>query len=192
CLRELSQVSNVRIRFCCSASASPVEETSGSGLPTHHQMVLMEVELPNVSGVECVQRLRELFPDMQVVMHTVSVHDNTPADTSAPYDGSGPLAFSVAVPEDESLAGGDPSAFNAYPGKESGSMNANDRSSLESAPLSKREEDILRYVAKGLINKEIADVLDISLETVRSHLKNIYEKLHVRSRTEAVVKHWHD
>lgn len=55
--------------------------------------------------------------------------------------------------------------------------------------LSRREEEILNLLAKGYRYKEIADALSISFETVRSHLKNIYDKLHVHSRTEAVVKY---
>lgn len=55
--------------------------------------------------------------------------------------------------------------------------------------LSKREEEILNLLAKGYRYKEIADALSIGYETVRSHLKNIYDKLHVHSRTEAVVKY---
>ena len=54
--------------------------------------------------------------------------------------------------------------------------------------LTEREEQVLAYVAKGYINKEIASALSVSLETVRSHLKNVYEKLHVRSRTEAAMR----
>ena len=55
--------------------------------------------------------------------------------------------------------------------------------------LSKREEEILELLSKGYRYKEIADSLNISFDTVRSHLRNIYEKLHVSSRTEAVVKY---
>jgi len=60
-----------------------------------------------------------------------------------------------------------------------------------SAPsqLSRREEEVLELLAKGAANKEIAATLSISLDTVRYHLKHIYEKLHVRSRTEAVAKY---
>jgi DNA-binding NarL/FixJ family response regulator len=59
----------------------------------------------------------------------------------------------------------------------------------EHANLTKREEEILGYVVKGFVNKEIADTLSISVETIRTHLKSIYEKLHVRSRTEAALKY---
>jgi len=58
----------------------------------------------------------------------------------------------------------------------------------DAANLTPREEEILNYVAKGFINKEIADALRIGTETVRSHLKSIYDKLHVCSRTEAVMR----
>ena len=61
-------------------------------------------------------------------------------------------------------------------------------SSEETGNLSKREHEILFYLAKGYRYKEIADTLFISIETVRTHLSNIYEKLHVRSRSEAVLK----
>ena len=61
-------------------------------------------------------------------------------------------------------------------------------STLDEVKLSKRETEILELLCEGLANKEIADRLDISVETVRVHLKHVYEKLHVRSRTEAAMK----
>ncbi|PYI86352.1 MAG: hypothetical protein DME26_09190 [Verrucomicrobia bacterium] len=62
------------------------------------------------------------------------------------------------------------------------------KSAAECPALSPREAEVLALVAKGYINKEIADKLGLGLETVRSYLKSIYDKLHVRSRTEAVMK----
>ena len=59
---------------------------------------------------------------------------------------------------------------------------------VDEVKLSKRETEILELLCEGLANKEIADRLDISVETVRVHLKHVYEKLHVRSRTEAAMK----
>jgi DNA-binding NarL/FixJ family response regulator len=61
----------------------------------------------------------------------------------------------------------------------------------EALGLSPREEELLEYLAKGYSNKEIAEQIQLSLETVRSYLKHIYEKMHVRSRTEAAVRYLH-
>ena len=63
------------------------------------------------------------------------------------------------------------------------------RSSKETENLSDRETEILSYLAKGYHDREIADTLFLSIKTVRTHLRNIYKKLHVRSRTEAVLKY---
>ena len=155
-------------------------------------IVLMDINLPGMSGIEATARLKQYLPDIKVVMVTVyRDHDkifaalkagacgyllkrSTPADVreaiQAVRAGGAPMSAEIARRVVE--------AFHA-PVKPAGG---------EEIKLSKRETEILELLTKGLANKEIADRLGLSVETVRVHLKRIYEKLHVRSRTEAAMK----
>ncbi len=156
------------------------------------QVVLMDINLPGMSGIELTERIKRLLPEIQVIMVTVYLdHDkifaalkagacgyllkrSTPADVreaiQAVRAGGAPMSAEIARRVVE--------AFHA-PAKPAGG---------EEVKLSKRETEILELLTKGLANKEIADRLGLSVETVRVHLKRIYEKLHVRSRTEAAMK----
>jgi DNA-binding NarL/FixJ family response regulator len=153
-------------------------------------VVLMDINLPKASGIECVARLKELRPKLHIIMVTMYVDEDKIFD-SLKAGASGYLIKKTA-PEEilEAIrtvnSGGAPMSntialkvvqfFKEKP------------STDETRNLTPREIEILTQLAKGYHYKEIASALFISVETVRSHLQHIYEKLHVRSRTEAVVK----
>lgn len=157
-------------------------------------IVLMDINLPGMSGIEATARLKQYLPDIKVVMVTVyRDHDKIFAALKAGACGyllkrSNPAEVREAIHDVRS--GGAPmspeiarrvvEAFH-QPVKTGPSP-------LDDVKLSKRETEILERLCEGLANKEIADRLDISVETVRVHLKHVYEKLHVRSRTEAAMK----
>ena len=157
-------------------------------------IVLMDINLPGMSGIEATARLKQYLPDIKVVMVTVyRDHDKIFAALKAGACGyllkrSNPAEVREAIHDVRS--GGAPmspeiarrvvEAFH-QPVKTGPSP-------LDDVKLSKRETEILELLCEGLANKEIADRLDISVETVRVHLKHVYEKLHVRSRTEAAMK----
>jgi DNA-binding NarL/FixJ family response regulator len=157
-------------------------------------IVLMDINLPGMSGIEATARLKQYLPDIKVVMVTVyRDHDKIFAALKAGACGyllkrSNPAEVREAIHDVRS--GGAPmspeiarrvvEAFH-QPVKSS-------PSTVDEVKLSKRETEILELLCEGLANKEIADRLDISVETVRVHLKHVYEKLHVRSRTEAAMK----
>ena len=154
-------------------------------------VVLMDIELPNMSGIECVAKLRAQVPGVLAIMLTV-FEDSDKLFKALQAGASGYLIKSTPAEEilaaiKEVLRGGSPMS-SSIARKVVQSFHQMGASSRESENLSPREREIVEALAKGYLVKEIADRLQISIETVKTHLKKIYEKLHVRSRTEAVVK----
>jgi DNA-binding NarL/FixJ family response regulator len=154
-------------------------------------VVLMDINLPQMSGVECVFRLKKLLPQIQVVMLTV-YDDSEKIFKALEMGASGYLL--KRTPADDILKavaevhrGGSP--MSSYIARQVVQYFAH-KSGAETTDLSPREAEVLALVAKGYINKEIADQMGLGLETVRSYLKSIYDKLHVRSRTEAAMKYF--
>ncbi|MDQ6631937.1 MAG: response regulator transcription factor [Verrucomicrobiota bacterium] len=154
------------------------------------EVVLMDINLPEISGIDCAKKLKEIRPTLQIIMLTVYV-ENEKIFKSLMAGASGYLIKDTPPTEIlEAIAdvhrGGSPMssqiARRVVEHVQQFSM------SDETMNLSPREYEILGQLAKGYQYKEIADKLGISPLTVRTHLRNIYEKLHVRSRTEAVVK----
>jgi DNA-binding NarL/FixJ family response regulator len=157
-------------------------------------VVLMDIHLPNMSGVECTRRLKELCPALQILMLTV--YEDNERIFGALKAGAGGYLLKRADPADilhaiqDVKQGGAPmSSQIARRVVQSFREAANDAQKVEA--LSQREEEILQHLSKGYSTKEIADHLSVSVNTVRTHLQHIYHKLHVRSRTEAVVKFLH-
>ena len=154
-------------------------------------VVLMDINLPGISGIECTAKLKKIVPQTQVLIFTV--YDDTEKIFQALKAGASGYMLKRTPPDRmlaaiaEVKAGGAPmtseiarkvvQSFRRDPGQ------------TEDAKLTPREEEILQLLAQGFITKEIAAQLGISYFTAQTHLKNIYEKLHVRSRTEAVIKY---
>ena len=171
----------------------PTAEAALKLLPaTDADVVIMDINLPVMSGIECVRRLKALKPSLQVVMLTV--YEDSDLIFRALQAGAHGYLLKRSSPDQileaivEVSHGGAPMSSHIAR-KVVQSFQTKAASSEQDANLTQREEEILGYVVKGFANKEIADALSISVETIRVHLKNIYEKLHVRSRTEAAVKH---
>jgi len=157
-------------------------------------VVLMDIHLPNMSGVECARRLKELCPSVQILILTV--YEDNERIFGALKAGSSGYLLKRADPADilraiqEVKQGGAPmSSQIARRVVHSFRSEPADNAKVET--LSQREEEILQQLSKGYSTKEIADKLSLSVNTVRTHLQHIYNKLHVRSRTEAVVKFLH-
>ena len=155
------------------------------------QVVLMDINRPGISGIEATSLIKQSLPEIQVVMVTVyRDHDKIFSALKAGASGyllkrSSPSEIREAIRN--VLTGGAPmSAEIARRVVEA--FHQPSISITDEASLSPRETEILELLCEGLANKEIAERLDISTETVRVHLKNVYEKLHVRSRTEAAMK----
>lgn len=155
-------------------------------------VVLMDVHLPAGSGIACTARLKESLPGLQVIMLTV--YRNQELIFQALQAGACGYLLKRSSPEEllkaiaEVRAGGAPMTseiarmvVEAFQRKQPGHLPAEG--------LTNRESEILALLSEGLSNKEIADRVAISYDTVRAHLRHIYEKLHVRGRTEAVKRY---
>ena len=154
-------------------------------------VVLMDINLPGMSGIECVSRLKRLLPKTQVLMLTTYEEADLIFD-SLRQGASGYLLKNMPPSElvlavEQVHAGGAPMSMQIAR-KVVNHFQQIKQPAAEFEKLTKREHEILSLLAKGYLYKEIADQLGISLSTVRAHLHAIYEKLHVQSRTEAVVK----
>lgn len=155
-------------------------------------VVLMDINLPRMSGIECVARLKARMPELLVLMLTV-YEDGDSIFRALKAGASGYLIKRVATDKLlEAIAdvctGGSPMSCQIAR-KVVQFFHQAGPSVEASENLSPRETEILELLVAGCFFKEIADRLGISGETVRTHVNNIYRKLHVRSRTEAVVKY---
>jgi DNA-binding NarL/FixJ family response regulator len=155
-------------------------------------VVLMDINLPGINGVECILRMKALDLPIQFIMLTV-FEDPEAIFNSLSAGASGyllkqtpPLKILEAIQEVHN--GGSPMS-GEIARKVVQSFQQTKLPNKLPGGLSKREEEILSYLAKGYLYKEIAEFLFISVETVRTHIRNIYEKLQVRTRTEAILKY---
>lgn len=176
--------------FVCSAVHESAEEALRR-LPAYHpDVVLMDIQLPKMSGIECVARLKELNSNMQIMMLTVYEEDDKvfksilAGATGYILKRTPPAELLEAIKELHE--GGSPMS-DQIARKVVQAFQQMGKSSKETENLSEREQEILSFLAKGYHDKEIADHFFLSIKTVRTHLRNIYRKLHVRSRTEAVL-----
>jgi len=187
----LELILNGSSHFHC-AGTFPDAESALLGIPRiGPDVVLMDIQLPRQSGIECVQALKRAHPNLQFVMVTVFEDDDLVFKSLAAgavgymLKSSPPVQILEAIAE--VYAGGSPmSSYIAR--KVVQSFHKDCSSSPEVETLSRREQELLGYLAKGFLYKEIADRMGIRLDTVRSHIRRVYEKLHAHSRTEAVNK----
>ena len=157
-------------------------------------VVLMDINLPGMSGIECVRRLKLLLPDTQFV--TLTVYEDAEHIFNALVAGATgyllkrmPRAELLAAIKDVQ-AGGSPMTSNIARKVVQSFQRPGARPS-EAEDLSPREREVLELLARGYLYKEIADSLRISGPTVNTYIRRIYEKLHVRSRSQAVAKFTH-
>jgi len=156
------------------------------------KVVLMDINLPGMDGVHCVRRLSELAPNTQVVMLTV--YDNTDAIFNSLAAGAHGYLLKPISSEQLLLAirdvyaGGAPMTSDIAR-KVVHAFKQPAPASPETENLSAREQEVLDFLAKGYLYKEIAEQLDISYGTVHTYIERIFKKLHVRSRAQAVAKY---
>jgi len=159
---------------------------------TKPDVVLMDIQIPGINGIQAVKILREKYPHLKILMQTIfedneKIFNSILAGASGyilkntsparflefikeTYEGGAPMSPSVATKVLKMMAEQSPSA------------------KTETFDLSDREKEILSCLVKGMSYKLIADACFISIDTVRGHIRNIYEKLHVHSKGEAVAK----
>jgi DNA-binding NarL/FixJ family response regulator len=175
-------------RHACAEAALaalPIEKPS---------VVLMDINLPGISGIECVRRLKPLLPDTQFVMLTV-YEDPEHIFNALAVGACGYLLKRVSRAEliealQEVHAGGSPMSSNIAR-KVVQSFQRPAHQPSEAMKLSARELEVLELLARGYLYKEIAELLKISRPTVNTYIRRIYEKLHVHSRSQAVAKFTH-
>jgi len=162
-------------------------------LPTDRpDVVLMDINMPGMDGIECVKRLKALAPQLQILMLTV--YENTEQIFNALAAGATGYLLKRLEPGEllqairDVHAGGSPMS-NSIARKVVASFQEANRVGEKQNLLSPREQSVLDCLAQGLAYKQIGDQLGISINTIRTHLRHIYEKLHVQSRTEAVAKY---
>lgn len=176
---------------CVGAFSSGEEalEELPSNLP---DVVLMDINLSGMTGIECVGSLKQKHPGLQVLMLT-TYDDTENLFDSLRAGANGYLLKRAPAPEilnaiQEVHEGGSPMSTNIAR-KVVTYFHPRRQTAPELQTLTPREHEILTELCRGLHYKEIADQLGISTSTVRAHLHTIYGKLHVQSRTEAVVKY---
>jgi DNA-binding NarL/FixJ family response regulator len=171
-------------------------ETALVALPQEKpSVVLMDINMPGMNGIECVRRLKPQMMDSQFVMLTVYED----ADHIFKALSSGASGYLLKrTPRAELLtaikdvhSGGSPMSSNIARKIVQSFQRFSGTQPAETNNLSPREREVLELLARGYLYKEIADLLYISVPTVNTHIRRIYEKLHVRSRSQAVAKFTH-
>jgi DNA-binding NarL/FixJ family response regulator len=176
--------------FVCACSSA--EEALRAIPQASPDVVLMDIYLPRMSGIECTARLKSTAPHIQIVMLTAV--DDDDLVFQALEAGADGYLLKRTKPSDlraallEVFTGGAPMSSEVAR-RVIESFRRPVRARDAGMRLSAREEEVLVLLSRGYSNKEIADQLGLSVDTVRSHLKHIYEKMHVRSRTEAVARY---
>jgi DNA-binding NarL/FixJ family response regulator len=171
----------------CSTGEEALEKIP-AGLP---DIVLMDIQLPGISGIECIRKLKPGLAFTQFMMCTVyedsdKVFDSLCAGATGYLLKNSPPS-KIAESIIDLYNGGSPMS-SIIARKVIQAFRPASEPSKEMEKLTNREREMLDLLAKGYRYKEIADMLSISFETVRTHIHNIYEKLHVQSRTEALNK----
>ncbi len=185
--RVLGRVEGVECSQHFPNAEDALDAMMGGGVP---DVVLLDVELPGQNGIEAVRKIKSLSPATRVVMLTV-FDDHEKVFKAICAGASGYLLKTSPVDRivesiHEALAGGAP--MTPRVASSVLQMFSNMAQPKQDYGLTEREQSILELMTQGLIKKEIADKLSVSYHTVDTHLRNIYTKLHVHSRTGAVAK----
>jgi DNA-binding NarL/FixJ family response regulator len=187
----LARVINRAEGFRCLSQYGDAESAL-EGLPKDApEVVLMDINLPGMNGVECVRRLKQSAPNIMVVMLTVYEDTenifNALAAGSAGYLLKRTKSAELLEAIREVHRGGSPMTTHIAR-KVTQSFQRAGPSTQPTENLSEREQEVLDCLSQGFLYKEIAEKLGISYETVHTYIRRIYEKLQVRTRTEAVAK----
>ena len=177
--------------FECIASFDNAEDALLGIPPAKPDVVIMDIHLPGMSGTEAVRILKDQMPDLQITMCTV--YEDDEHIFNALKAGANGYLLKRTSPEKllealHDLHGGGSPMNGEIARRVVASFQKKTAPSPELASLTSREKEILDLLAKGYLYKEIAAELFISIETVKRHIHNIYEKLHVQTRTEALNK----
>jgi len=177
--------------FLCLSAYSNAEDALKDLPQVNPDIVLMDINLPGMNGIECIKKIRAICPQIQFMMFTIYEDSEQVFDALA-AGASGYLL--KKTPKEKILEalrelheGGSP--MNAHIARKVvGYFQKEKEIRNAEAQLSPREKEVLELLSKGFLYKEISDRLNIAIGTVQQHIHKIYEKLHVQNRTEAVNK----
>ncbi len=175
----------------CVLVCASAEEALGKIPSKNPDVVLMDIKLPRMSGIQCVTELKKILPEVQVIM--VTVYEDSDRIFKALKAGASGYLVKSCPPEQliaairDVFAGGAPMSGHIAR-KVVQHFHLMGPAPSEADNLSPREQQVLDLLAMGFIYKEIGGKLDIGTETVRTYVKNICQKMHVRGRVEAVAK----
>lgn len=178
--------------FTCLSVHANAEHALGHLPVEEANVVAMDLSLPQLSGIECIEKLKRRRPELLILVLTV--HEDAQKIFSALQAGASGYLLKRTPPARileailELSTGGSPMT-PAIARKVIQHFHKRPLRSAGLSDLTDRELEVLHQVAQGSSNKEVAEELGISVETVRNHIRHIFDKLHVRSRTEAVVKY---
>jgi DNA-binding NarL/FixJ family response regulator len=187
----LEMILNGSPGFVCGGAFRQAEEALERIPPNPPDVILMDINLPGMSGIEGVVRMRERLPNALILMLTIEA-DSEVVFRSLEAGASGYLVKNTPPAEildaiREVHRGGSPMS-SEIARLVVRSFQRRGQSRREQENLTAREQEVLHLVARGYRSKEVAQSLGLSVQTIEAHLRNIYVKLHVRSRTEAVAK----
>jgi len=191
-IRELIQrYLDMQEKLSCPVGVESVEELmeylDDNKIP---DIILMDIQLPGMSGIEGISLLKKEYPEIEIIMLTV-YHDSHKIFKSLKSGASGYLLKNTPLPEikesiETLLEGGAP--MSPQIARKVINHFQSDSSPKKESKLTNREQDIVTGLVDGLSYKLIAARYDISIDTVRAHIRNIYKKLHVNSKAEVITK----
>jgi len=189
---SLAKLINSSPGYRCVSQHSSAENALREIPKVKPNVTLMDINLPGLNGVECVRRLKPVLPATQIIMLTVyqnveHIFNALAAGATGYMLKQTPLSELLDAIRDVHGGGSPMSSHIARKIVQSFQQPASVAQKAES--LSPREAEVLDLLAKGYLYKEIAETMKITYATVHTHIRHIYEKLHVRSRTEAVARH---
>lgn len=189
---QLVQILETAPDIKCLGAYRSGEEALPQIFEKRPDVVLMDIKLPGMSGIQCVAEVKKQVPEMQIIM--VTIYEDSERIFRALKAGANGYLVKSGPPEQllESIRdvhkGGAPMS-SPIARKVVKHFHMIGPSVTETENLSPREREVLDLLGQGFIYKEIADKLNIGAETVRTYVKNICQKMHVRGRIEAVAKH---
>jgi len=176
--------------FRCIAACASAEDALLEIISHQPQVVLMDINLPGMNGIECVVGIKNIHPEIQVMMLTIFDHSDeifkslTAGATGYLLKKTPPAKLLEAITE---LVNGGSPMSGEIARKVVQTFSKPAKRQFPESTLTPREEEILSFLSKGYLYKEIAAELFINIETVRTHIRKIYQKLQVRTRTEALL-----
>ncbi len=177
--------------LCCVGTFGSAEKALAGMVAAQPDVILMDINLPGMSGIECVARLRKDLPDTHVIMLTVyedseRIFQALKAGADGYLVKTSPTKTMLQAIEDVHMGGAPMSSHIAR--KVVRQFREAESPPDETRTLSPRERETMELLAAGYVYKEIADKMNISSETVRTYIKNACNKMHVRSRIAAVAR----